>query len=296
MTISPVFIVGVGRSGTTLIRQMLNSHSQIAVPYESHFITDYMDRLDDYGDLGVRENLMQLITDICNEKILSSWDFSPTPDEVSRRLNGKSLRDVVDAFFSVYATHHGKVFWGDKSDYLDRQHKILQLFPDAKIIHIVRDGRDVANSVMKMTWGPNNIKDAGNWWGSYVRLGHCMGSMLGPNQYMTLRYEDLVINSEIELNRICEFIGVEFESTMLEFYKDSVKYIPKNLLHQHYNADQPPKANRVFAWKSEMKKIDALIFQEEASEVLKSFEYDILECNYSRFRLFVRKVRLILGV
>ena len=291
---APVFIIGVGRSGTTLLRQMINSHSQIAVPYESHFITKYMDIIENYGDIQQDENLMKLLKDICNEPILENWDYSCTPEELMKALTQRDVAGIIDTFYSLYAQHHGKTRWGDKSDYLDRMFQIRELYPNAKFIHIIRDGRDVANSVMKMTWGPNNIIQAADWWSSYVRLCYSMGRMLSSTDYMEVRYEDLVSSSESELRRICEFIELDFEETMLEFYKTSKKFIPQSLLNQHYNADLPPSSARTFAWKKEMSLIDSVIFQDTAGDVLKEFNYDLVDNRPSKIKVSLRKAQMLI--
>ncbi len=287
---SPIFIIGVGRSGTTLIRQMINSHSKIAVPYESHFITKYMDKISDYGGLQKDENLMRLLQDICKEPILDNWDYYCTPEDLMERITQRDVANIFDAFYSLYAEHHGKRRWADKSDYLDRMYQIKELYPEAKFIHIIRDGRDVANSVMKMTWGPKNLIQAADWWSTYVRLCYSMGRMLSPKDYMEVRYEDLVTSSEDELKRICEFIEVDFEEPMLEFYKTSKKFIPQSLLNQHYNADTPPSKARTYAWKKEMSESDNIIFQQIAGAVLREFNYECTDKKLPRFEVIVRKL------
>jgi hypothetical protein len=294
MNIPPIFIIGVGRSGTTLIRQMINSHSKVAVPYESHFITKYMNKISEYGDLEQDKNLMQLLQDICNEPILENWDYCCTAKELFEEINQRDLATIFDSFFQLYAKHHGKIMWGDKSDYLNRMYQIRELYPDAKFIHIIRDGRDVANSVMKMKWGPKNIIEAADWWQEHVRLGYSMGRMLGDNNYMEVRYEDLVTTTEESLRKICKFINVDFETSMLEYYKSSVKFIPQNLLSQHYNADTPPSNSRTYAWKTEMSLIDSIIFQQMAGDVLKEFKYELVNKPVSALKLKLHKIRILM--
>ena len=155
MNKEPFFIVGVGRSGTTMLRLMLTSHPSIAVPYESHFLTRYYEKLDSYGALEQRENLETLLRDILSEELLLSWDHEFDFDElISEIAEPVTLGSVFNAVYLNYARAKNKVRWGDKSDYLDRMHIVNDIFPDAKFIHIVRDGRDVVNSVLKLPWGP----------------------------------------------------------------------------------------------------------------------------------------------
>jgi len=295
MSHAPIFIVGVGRSGTTLIRQMINSHSQIAVPYESHFMTKYINKLEQYGSLDVNNNFERLIEDICAEPILNNWDYSPSAAELLESSPNRELASVLGHFFNLYARYHGKTLWGDKSDYLDRMYMIRRLFPNAKFIHIIRDGRDVASSVLKMPWGPTNVKRAAEWWSTYVRLGCSMGRMLDEDKYMEVRYEDLVAAPEEQLQNICKFIGVEFEPGMLDFYKDSKKFIPQSLVYQHYNADTAANTSRLEAWRNEMSEVDCALFQQIAGDVLADMGYPIIEHSISPLRTKVRSLQLQLG-
>ena len=293
MSVKPIFIVGVGRSGTTLIRQMINCHSQIAIPYESHFITKYLSKKNLYGQLSVDENLSALVDDILSEPILKNWDYVPGKKQILDSIAERDMASIFSAFFSQYALHHDKLIWGDKSDYLHQMHKIKSLYPQAKFIHIVRDGRDVALSVMKMKWGPNNIREAANWWSEHVRLGYSMGRMLSSKQYYEVRYEDLVADPEKYLNEICRFVGVNFESKMLEFFKDSKKFIPQTLLNQHYNADKGADTSRSNAWEREMSPLDCEIFQQIAGNVLKEMGYKISNNDVSNWRVKLAKLKMM---
>lgn len=289
------FIVGVGRSGTTLIRLMLNSHPDVAIPYETHFITNYIGQLDSYGPLSVASNLDRLIGDLLKEDLLSKWDKVPTLEEVKGQLGSDpTLSDVIDAIYVCYARAHGKKYWGDKSDYLDRMHDINALFPNTKFIHIVRDGRDVAQSVLKMDWGPNDIIEAAEWWRDHVRLGRCMGKMLPPDRYMEIRYEDLVLDTESNLRRICEFLGIPYSDKMLEYHKSSQSLIPTERSSQHYNADAPPIASRTYAWKTSMDKTTVAVFDKYAKTQLNAFGYEANVSPVSSWKLRLAAIKVFL--
>ena len=289
------FIVGVGRSGTTLIRLMLNSHPDVAIPYETHFITNYIREMDKYGPLTVSANLDRLIADLLKEDLLSKWDKVPTAQEVKQKLGSNpTLSDVIDAIYSCYAQAHGKKFWGDKSDYLDRMHDINSLFPNTKFIHIIRDGRDVAQSVLKMDWGPGDIIEAAEWWRDHVRLGRCMGKMLPPDRYMEIRYEDLVLDTENNLRRICDFLGLPYAVEMLNYYKNSESLIPAERSSQHYNADAPPMASRTYAWKTSMDKSAVAVFDKYAKTQLQAFGYEANTVQVSKWKLRLATLKVLL--
>ncbi len=294
MEFQPIFLSGLGRSGTTLLRQMINSHSQIAVPYESHFITKYTPIIESLGKEASKADILNVLEQICSEEILKYWDYYPNANAVFDSLQSFTPADVFNTFYMLYAKHHGKVRWGDKSAYLSNLYDIKKIFPNAVFIHIVRDGRDVANSFKNMDFGPKTIADTADFWDRYVKLGMSMGRMLPSEQYMELRYEDLVTQTEVELKRICEFIGVEFEPTMLEYYKDAKKYIPQNLLKTHYNADKPPNPDRVYSWKKKMPQVELDIFNQIAKDMLNEFNYEIPPIKSSSMAIKLKKLKDLL--
>ena len=206
MRSNPFFIVGIGRSGTSLLRLMFHSHPRIAVPYESQFISKYYDNLDKYGNLKEDGEFDRLIKDILNEQYIKMWDHPFDFEKIISNVDDRSLRGAFSAIYQDYAKSKGKVRWGDKSDYLDRMHIINKIFPDAQFIHIIRDGRDVASSVLKLPWGPKDIISVAEWWNQYIWLARRVGSVLGEDRYIEVHFENLVNNPESELKRLCSFL------------------------------------------------------------------------------------------
>lgn len=293
----PFFIVGVGRSGTTLIRLMINNHPNIAIPYESHFITKYYEKLNSYGDLSDKNNLRKIVSDILAEELLTKWDHTFKLENIVDGVKESTIKGVFDSLYKDYAKSKGKIRWGDKSDYLDRMYLINKIFPEAQFIHIVRDGRDVAGSVLKLNWGPNDIIAAAEWWNSYVNLARCMGAIIGDDRYMEVRYEDLVQDSENELKRICSFLGEEFSAEMLNYHKSSKSSIPSELNCLHYNTDKPPTASRAYAWKREMSPTDIFLFDSYAKNMLKALGYEVptiavssIYAKLAKFKIFVKRM------
>lgn len=297
MKITPFFIVGIGRSGTTLLRLMFHNHPNIAVPYESHFITDYYNNLDTYGDLTVDENLDKLLNDILQEDLLSQWDHVFDADRIKSTISEPSLEEIFNAIYSDYATGKGKARWADKSDYLPRMHLINTIFPNAKFIHIIRDGRDVANSVLKLPWGPKDLIGAAEWWNEYIRLGCSVGAVLGKDKYTEVKYEELVQEPERELRRLCEFVGEEFDERMLNYHQSSNVAIPESRKTQHHNSNEPPKKSRTFAWKKEMSSTDVDLFSDYAKHSLKAVGYEVptktssgLAVKFGKMKIFIKRM------
>src|SRR4029077_16222852 len=131
----PVIVLGVGRSGTTLLRVMLDRSSEIAIPYESFFVTPLAHRH------GTQPHIDDFVDDLGRFYQLYEWGISP--EEVRPRLHeGMTTGEAIAAVFEVYAEHEGKPRWGDKTPLYMQHLPLLEgLFPDALWVHLVRDGR-----------------------------------------------------------------------------------------------------------------------------------------------------------
>lgn len=270
----PFFIVGFPRSGTTLLRLMLNSHSRIAVPFESDFIPRYYRALDAYGDLGIARNMEHLLRDICDESFVRKGGLIPDPGQVLAR-NPRSYRELVCAVFDAFAASHGKIRWGDKDpDNLQEMDVLWNLFPRCKFIHIVRDGRDVALSMRTLDWGSRNLPRVAQRWANQVALARRIGNVLGADHYLEVHFERLVRNPEQELRRICKFLGEEFEPGMLEYHRDSHRWIPSSSLQYHRTSAARPNPEKVELWRNRMDRADRVIFDQEAGSALDQFGYE----------------------
>jgi hypothetical protein len=124
-------------------------------------------------------------------------------------------------FYELYAAGHGKSRWGDKTpQYVLRMPQIAQLLPEARFVHMVRDGRDVALSVLPLWFGPTSLEEAASWWVERVRAGRRDGPALN---YLEVRYEHLVERPIEELRRVCAFVGVDFRTEMLTYHTRAVE-------------------------------------------------------------------------
>ena len=137
----PLFIVGSARSGTGLLRNMVRVHPRISIPSESHFIPHFF---SSYGNPGNASEAMQLARKILNFGRVREWDLSISEDDFREC---RSYSQVVSLLFSRWATSEGKPRWGDKTPHYVRHISALtEIFPDAQILHIIRDPRAVSRS------------------------------------------------------------------------------------------------------------------------------------------------------
>lgn len=238
----PFFVVGCPRSGTTLLRLMLDSHPHLAIPDESHFIVDLHGRL-----FSPRRSPALTLERVLEHPRFSRWGLDP---EVVRGLAAEarpsSFSEVMRVVFAAYAGTNGKRRWGDKSPpYLADIPLLAELFPGAQIIHIIRDGREVAASLAAHSWGPSTPIAAASFWKGRVRRGRQAGARLPSGRYLEVRLEKLIDHPEQVLRRVCDFLQEPFVPEMLAYHHTATRRVwsgePRDVEHvDHRYLSSPP--------------------------------------------------------
>ena len=269
----PVIVLGVGRSGTTLLRVMLDRSSELAIPYETFFVPQLAHRH------GKRPKLDAFLDDLGRLRTLYDWGI--TPEDVRPRLrDGMTTSEAIAAIFETYAERQGKPRWGDKTPLYMQQLPLLErLFPDAIWVHLVRDGRDAALSFLELpegfsgkTWAlPRTVPQFAARWRTEILAARRLGRHAG-NRYVELRYEDLVAEPEPNLRLVCEHASLTWEPQLLDHTRPSdTAHMP-----EHRNLAQPPTPG-LRDWRSQLSRDDALAFEQVAGDVLQSSGYELLE-------------------
>jgi hypothetical protein len=212
----PIFVVGMNGSGTTMLADSLGRHPDLYMfARESKVLPFFIANVGRYGDLTSPPNLRRLADAIGRAK--PYWQANKKSPLIldDTELEGCELiGDVIDRIYRHLAARAGKSRWGDKSP-MNVQH-ILALSrhcPDAAFIHIIRDGRDAAQSFHRR-WGFSPIHTIWRW-KQVVRDGRSQGSVLGNDRYLEVRYESLTTDPEYEMRRICTFAGLPFDPVIL---------------------------------------------------------------------------------
>jgi hypothetical protein len=267
----PLFVLGVRRSGTTLLRVMLDRHPALAIPDESYFVPQLAER---HGD---RPDLDAFVDDLRRLPTLREWRVSP--EEVRVRVQrGATLGQAIATVYEVYADRHGKTRWGDKTPmYMEHLDLLERLFPDALYVHLLRDGRDAALSFLAMprgivteTWAhPRDAAAFACQWKREVTAARTLGRRVGPSRYVEVRYEALVADAERGLRAICAFAGLNFEQSMLD-YAGNVDLSRKP--HQQSLATTPTPGLR--RWREQMSPADVAAFEGVAGDLLGDLGYE----------------------
>lgn len=283
---SGIFIVGAPRSGTTLLRLMLDSHRALAIPPETHFLKDIFE-----VNQSRRITAQLMLSLIVRSR---RWnDFGIDKDTLGDLLHSCSpfsLAGGIEAFYSLYASRFGKPRWGDKTpEYGHIVNRIMDDIPESKIIHIIRDGRDVYLS-LRSTWFSQgwNVRNHANYWKDYVSFVDQHRSDHG--RYLSIRYEDLVLNPSVTLKKVCSFANLDYSEELLSYYRDTPKrlgelkdyYTPSGRLIRrdkrlliHKLAFGPPQASRVRRWYNEMTHDEIALYLSVAGESLAEHGYEI---------------------
>lgn len=273
----PFFIVASARSGTTLLRVMLDRHPRLAIPPESHFIPRLWAERRRYGREGRIEDRDRFLRDLAADRRFQSWDL---PIEAVRRDLDSTGRaapafpEAVAAAYRAYARARGKEWWGDKTPRHVNDLPLLgSLFPEARFVHMLRDGRDVALSVLELERLHHRAATPAYFWARHIRLARSAAQELGPARFAEVRYEDLLEDPEGELRRVCRFLGLGFEPVMLEHDRQALERIPARQQRMHARIALPPTKG-LRDWRTQMSPADVAEFEAVAGRELVAAGYE----------------------
>jgi len=272
------FVVGCGRSGTTLLRAILDSHPDVAVPDEVSFVVrfarpHYALR---YGwprgyDPAAAAGLL-----LGNESF-RRWGLPD--DEARAALTGPpaptSYAATVRRAYAAYAARAGKPRYADKTPmHVLHLRRLGRMFPEARFVHLVRDGRDVAASYRSVAWGPSGIDDAALLWRRRVSAGRRAGPRLGPGRYREVRYEDLVAEPERVVRELCAFLDLTWDDRVLSYHERAGEVIAATRFPAaHGRLAQPPTPG-LRDWRRELSAAEVARFEAIAGRELEAAGYE----------------------
>ena len=284
-------IVGSPRSGTTLLRLMLDSHPQLAIPPETGFLS-LGQKLRGKGD-KLRKKFFQTIINFPTSA--PNWPDFEIPEEsfwlTLMEIEPFTIAAGYRAFYRLYSERFGKTRWGDKTPlYCLELDKIRKVMPEARFIHIIRDGRDAALSLRRMHFSPGwAIETQAAFWRKCVLKARRAG--LGHADYKEVRYEKLILDTRETLGAICTFIDLNYEEAMLSYYKRAPERLKEHKarsrpdgtalvdqetrIRQQQRTTEPPDPGCIFAWKTEMSIDERMRFKLVAGDLLTELGYDV---------------------
>jgi hypothetical protein len=275
-----VFIVGCPRSGTTLLRRLVDTHPHIAIIHQSRFIPHFFERRRGLTPEG-------LVTTKLVDRLLEARGVKNL--ETSRELleslveagEPVSYSAFVTGVFDLYGKGQGKRLVGDKTPgYVRRIPTLHALWPEARFVHLIRDGRDVCMSTIGWsrayklarhysTWTEDPITTAAVWWEWHVRLGREDGGSLAPKLYHEVRYEALVSVPEETCAGLCDFLDLPYDDAMLKFHEGRTKMKPGRDAKRAWL----PITSGLRDWRTQMPAEDLERFEAAAGDLLEELGY-----------------------
>jgi hypothetical protein len=216
----PIFIIGTERSGSNLLRLVLNAHSQIAVPHPPHLMRYLAPLAGSYGDLTIERNRRVLVHDALRllRHHIHPWPHPIDADLVTSQAS-PTVFGVVAAVYEQFRRAEGKRTWGCKSTFMVHYvANVVAEYPQARFLWLVRDPRDVAVSSMRSVFNPCHPLRTARLWRRQQEIGWAARERWGPARIRLMRYEDLVVDPRRELTAACEFLGVAFEESLLRHH------------------------------------------------------------------------------
>lgn len=259
---------------------MFDAHTKLAVPGESHFIVPMARERPRYetarGGLG-----QEFLADLLADEHFRRWGLEP--EAVRRAFHAEqppSYPDGIRLIYALYARAQGKPRYADKTPGYVRELPLLaELFPEARFVHIIRDGRDVVLSLMEMDWArsqaPDGIGTMAAFWKRNIESAFQARRALGPGRYHEVRYEQLVSDPEAVLKVACSFLDLPYEPGMLLYHRSA--YALAGSLRQpadHRHLHMPVTAG-LRDWRKEMSDEGRQTFEQVAGDCLQAAGYEL---------------------
>jgi len=276
---APIFVVGVPRSGTTLLAAMLAAHSRLSCGTETRFF-HFLSQMDT-GELTKAENWPDGAVDFLFKMKLVDIPvpehYALGKEQLKAYLVDKEPRipNILSSLTEQFMIREGKRRWVEKSpEHLLFVGDIRRYFPKSPIIHIVRDPRDVALSLNKSPWAPPDFLDAILMWRKYDLSS--WEFFQNDQNSLTVQYEFLLQSPEDELRKICEFIDESFELTMLDTSQSANNLVTRKD-SWHRIVDKPVDVSRIGVWKRELAEDDNRLAEALIGDRIRAYEYECVE-------------------
>ncbi|WP_179351885.1 sulfotransferase family protein [Winogradskyella vidalii] len=280
----PIFILGNPRSGTSLLRLMLDTHTDICIPPESHFFLWLEDK---YGDWEINM-LDDYLNDLFASTKFETWSFNI--EKLKFYLEQKQIKSyahLTSLIYGYYAFLKDKdiKFWGDKNSlWIEKLSAINKYYSHAFYIHIIRDGRDIACSYKELSKKhsvskyapklPSEIEVIAQDWSKNIEAIELFLNNIKTENKIVIHYEDLINNTKNTLTKILRKIDLKPTIAQMEYYKKPKKEIePEAFFDWKEKLTKPPDAKNVGKYKQELSNKEIEIFNNLAKSTLSKYHY-----------------------
>lgn len=275
MTDDPLFIIGTERSGSNLLRLVLNAHSRVDIPHPPHILRYFAPLEPGYGDLSDDAAFARLVDDVLAllDTHIHPWEH---PIDRARVLAEARPRDAFGVMVALYEQHRewaGKPRWGCKSTFMIAHvDRVLARYPRAGLIWLVRDPRDVAASSQSSVFNPFHPLLTAELWREQQRQGLALQQRLG-DRVCRLRYEDLLAEPEATVRALCAHLEEDFEPGMLRFNETDAARRIAGLSESWRNAGSPILQGNTGTWRQRLSEEQVREVEAVAGDLMEGFGY-----------------------
>ncbi|EKU98566.1 sulfotransferase domain protein [Leptolyngbya sp. PCC 7375] len=273
-----ILMIGTQRSGSNLMRLMLNQIPMIEAPHPPHILQRLMPLMSAYEDLSDTSTFAQLVDDVCR-----LIELNPVPwegvvldrQDITNRCTQNSLVAVFSAVYDVLAETRGAETWCCKS--LANVHYVPEIdeyLPKAKYLYLYRDGRDVAVSFRKAVIGQKHFYHIAQDWAKAQRAALKMREKFDENQFFSISYESLTGSPEESLKALCKFLEVEYSPSMMSFHESSEAKNTASSSSLWNNVTKPIMNQNTKKFLTQASEEDVKIFELVAGDVLDALGYE----------------------
>lgn len=275
---TPVFMIGTQRSGSNLLRLMINQLDEIASPHPPHILERMYPLLGSYKDLSNQDNFKLLIDDVCRLVELNPVEWSDTKldrKNILHRCRENSLMAVYGAVYDLYAESQKSKTWCCKSlQNIAYIKDIEHYFNKPRYIYLYRDGRDVALSFQKAVVGEKHIYNIAKEWTATQEIAINLRDTIDPSRFFNISYEELTEHTEETAKKLCKFLGANYTDKMLDFHATNEAKNAASSSQLWGNVTKPVIKNNSKKFLTEMSKEELEIFESVAGHVLDSLGYE----------------------
>jgi hypothetical protein len=268
----PVIVGGCPRSGTTLFGSMLHSHPLLAMPPETRFVVEGYKKRGDFGDLADESGRLAYAKWVVGGKGTRFRQLGLDKEPVVAALVAAppSIGSLAGTVLSQFAAKHGKARWGDKRPkYVEILPTVFGMFPDAQFINLIRDARGCTASLKQLGWWGYGAVESLERWQRSIEAGLQARTWCRPDQYLEVRYEDLVASPVSELRRVCEFLGIDYADEMVA-HESGAALIDKGY---HTRVAQPVDDKAVSKWREVLTPEELSLVEDKVGDLLDEFGY-----------------------
>lgn len=280
------FIVGLPRSGTTLLRVMLDNHPALAITPETNWIPELEQTIS--ASSNPHAHFLRFVTSTTTNKRWHDWGLNTTAvSQAIDNIHPFCLREALRALYYLFAQTSNKPHPGDKTpEYLSQMVTIQSTLPEAAFIHIIRDGRAQYASQRAVSWGVDSIQHSAVTWVNELNNARTQSSLL--TKYLEIRYEDLIIHPEHTTSAICDFLELPWHKDVVDYQTNALRRLEQmhdaGSLTAEYRRHHLfslvrclPDRSRITAWKTILTHDEIAEYEQVARSTLQKLGYPLIK-------------------